>query len=229
MKKILFPAFIITGLISASAQNCVHTLPSTVLMKKTDGQQIQFGDAIWVCEGLTFEIVGENTTAYIEKNCDITVTGDNQSAVYMKAPGSLTIDGDNCFFTVDSAVVVVDNGSGNTIDICLISDEPLEFLYDNAPTDTGCIDTSTVGLRAIQPLEALTLYPNPVTDYLNYSLPMNSVTVLARISTVSGQLLNEVVLTKSTGNIDMSSYVSGLYNIEFVSNGQRKSRLVSVK
>lgn len=228
MKKLLLLTSALVIGVLAVAQ-CVHTLPSTVLVKKTDGQHIGTGDILWICEGRAIEINGESTVAYIEKDGDIWITGDNQTAIYMKAPGALLIDGDNGIFEVDSGVAVTDNGSNNNITICNQSVQTMKFDYQNVTSVTDCIDTTKVGLETVKKPSDVTLYPNPASDILNVTFRQNGGPATYQIYSMSGQVIQTGVLEINPGKIDVSALDKGLYFIEFGNKSGKLSKRFSVE
>jgi hypothetical protein len=230
MKKIVL--FTSASLLSIMVvAQCVHTLPSTVKPKLTNGSHLGTGDAIWICEGVTFDIIGESTTAYIEFDCDITITGDNQTNIFMKGPGDIIINGDNGVFELDSSVQYVDNGTGNTINICYQATQKQKFKYDNISGVTGCIDTSGSGTginHEIKPVE-ISVYPNPAHDVLNVELKNFSGTSTYAMYSISGQIVLNGSLGTGLDQIDVSSLEKGLYFIEITNVSGKLSKRISVE
>jgi len=229
MKKLLL--FISASLITtwAISQNCETTLPSTVKVKKVNGSHVQDADAIWICENLTFDIVGTDNTVYVEKGGTITITGNNQKTVFVKYPGSLIINSNNnLLFKVDSGVVVTDNGTGNTIDTCFAI-KPVIFKYDNITGIIDCIDTSTVGISAIHPKNNIKLYPNPVVSVLNIDIPLDAGFSKYKIYSMSGKVVLTGELIEGTSQIDMTSAKKGLYFIEIENSYGKVSKRISVE
>lgn len=231
MKKLILFASASLLAVMVVAQGCVHTLPSTVKPKLSDGSHLGTGDAIWICEGVTFEIVGENTTAYIEYDCDITVTGDNQTNIYMKGPGDIIINSDNGNYELDSSVAYVNNGTGNTINICYQATQKQKFKYDNISGVTGCIDTSGSGTGIAHEIKSveLSVYPNPAKDVLNVEL--RNVTGQSNyvIYSISGQVVLNGSLGAGLEQVDVSSLEKGLYFIEISNASGKLSKRISVE
>jgi hypothetical protein len=71
------------------------------------------------------------------------------------------------------------------------------------------------------------VYPNPAKDNFYISLDNNSFgSVLLRIHSSNGLLIDERVITSGETEIDVSSYENGLYLIELIENNRRFSKRV---
>ncbi len=72
----------------------------------------------------------------------------------------------------------------------------------------------------------LLVYPNPVTDILNYSFILDeSASVIIRIANVSGQVVYQIPATglsagKYYYSVDISAWSSGVYILQYISNGK---------
>lgn len=227
MKKIILFSSVFALSLTLAAQNCIQTLPSTVIPKKTNGSQLQAGDAIWICENITFDVTIGPNVVYVEKGGNITISG-NDVTVYMKSPGTLTITGDDGFYTVDSSVTVIDNGSNSTVDLCLSAD-PITFDYSLITGVTDCIDTGTVGITRPKVVHEIQLFPNPVKNVLNVNIPGKVGPSVFRVYSISGNVVLEGVIASSFQQIDMTGLDRGLYFIEIQNESGKISKRLSLE
>ncbi|TLX70329.1 carbohydrate-binding protein [Labilibacter sediminis] len=75
-------------------------------------------------------------------------------------------------------------------------------------------------------LENVTIYPNPVTDYLNMNLPVND--CMIRIYDIRGRLVDELQSNSSSLKYNMGFMPQGIYIVE-VSSGNLKRNIKVVK
>jgi len=232
MKKILLfisASFIVLGV---SAQNCETTLPASVLVRTMDGDHQGSGDALWLCEGLTFEIKGQSNTVYMEKDGDLTITGNDQNTVYVKFPGSITINGNGMgTYILDSGVVVSGSAMGSANITTCGSPNHVKYNYDNVPATPGCIDTSssTVGISRAAVIENVKLYPNPASSNLNIEIGEESINSDYKIYSVSGKVILTGRLYDFNNIIDVSNLDKGLYFIEIENSTGKISKRISIE
>ena len=68
----------------------------------------------------------------------------------------------------------------------------------------------------------ITLYPNPISQYLQYELPENYLgkTVLFEVVDVQGRKLKSIKQNSLSGEIDLSNLNSGLYFVKIITNNK---------
>jgi hypothetical protein len=82
----------------------------------------------------------------------------------------------------------------------------------------GCSNTSVnfdytgTGIDNILAQNGISIYPNPVNDFLHIQL---RVATKVFVYDISGKLVQSIILPSGAGNIDMQDFVTGLYLIRF--------------
>lgn len=82
---------------------------------------------------------------------------------------------------------------------------------------------SPVGLETDEWQEKIAVWPSPVIDYLNISIPQSSSFSPAHICfySLTGVLVKQISLLKSPSAYNVSSFAPGIYNIRFTdANGK---------
>ncbi len=69
---------------------------------------------------------------------------------------------------------------------------------------------------------SITIYPNPVTDFLNVSVAKKEGNVISEIFSLSGQVIQKSTLAY-TNTIDVSRFAKGVCFIRFHSNGNTET------
>jgi len=72
-----------------------------------------------------------------------------------------------------------------------------------------------------KPIQELNLYPNPVTDLLNYSLPEKPVGGKLRIITIDGKIQLQKMILNKKGSIDVGFLENGMYQLIINTSNQQ--------
>lgn len=72
-----------------------------------------------------------------------------------------------------------------------------------------------VGIETNEWQEKTVIWPSPVSDYLNVSMPPYSSVVYIHIYSLNGVLVKQFNLLKSPSTYNVSSLTSGIYSIKF--------------
>ncbi len=231
MKKILLflsASFIVLG---AYSQNCETTPPSSVKVRTSDGDHVGSGDALWICENVTFEIVGQSNTVYAESGTSITITGNDQNTIYVKGPSTLTINGNGAgTYIVDDDVTVNGSAAGSASITTCMDPDSVVYNYDNVPATPGCIDTTnTVGINKRIQKEEVKIYPNPASTVINVELSAELVNSEYRIYSISGKIVLQGRLDNNNTQLDITSLEKGLYFVEIENSLGKVSKRISVE
>lgn len=92
-------------------------------------------------------------------------------------------------------------------------------------TQSSCTPVSFVGINESSIENEFEMYPNPVSSILNVNIKENSSGII-RIHTAEGLLVLEDTFETSSIKIDVSSFSSGIYYIEVISEGKQTTKKV---
>lgn len=90
-----------------------------------------------------------------------------------------------------------------------------------ATTSTGSF--KVLGLAKENQLE-FTVYPNPVSEYLNIQLPTGTTKASINVFDMSGKLIRNSVISVGNTKVDVSDLTSGVYVLKLDSEGKLGSR-----
>ncbi len=116
-----------------------------------------------------------------------------------------------------------DNPSGQVIDYCVYTSHPDFRLDADASNDSYCTDFLVNGKETIEPQNAIYIYPNPTSDYLNFQLrtarPVQEATF--RIMDAQGRVLREFKSShlQDTFIVPLDGWAAGVYFLEASENG----------
>lgn len=111
--------------------------------------------------------------------------------------GSMAVMNDGRIMLIGTVVI----SSAVNEDVCLVRLRPV---------------TSLTGIETIDTEQALLVYPNPSTDYLNIQIDHTSTII---ISDITGRTIVTAELTIGNNSIDIHSFTNGIYFIKNISTG----------
>ncbi len=141
-------------------------------------------------------------------------------------------------WTTPDALSLSANGTG----VLLVHVDPDNTTYGSAhyryyigrtvdnPLDSVdlIINTTQLGVKVIKTSPSLSVYPNPVTDYLSVSLSTGSTDNYVTISDVLGKVVYEEKITASK-KINTEEFKNGVYVVSLTSNGTTYTKRIVVK
>ena len=100
--------------------------------------------------------------------------------------------------------------------------------YINSPDGNDSCHYSKITGIIENEQDAVKVYPNPASDFLNIETPFSGTIVNAGIYTIQGQLLKEIAFTTQKTELDIRKLNSGLYFLQ-IKAGNRKTMYRFIK
>jgi hypothetical protein len=119
--------------------------------------------------------------------------------------------------------LVAGDPAGMTLEVCAWASQPNLSFDADASNDDFCTDFLVNGKETIKPQNAIYIYPNPTTDYLNFQLrtarPVQEATF--RILDVQGRVLREFQSNhlQDTFIVPVEGWAAGVYFLEASEKG----------
>ena len=219
MNKLIsfFSFLLITTFVLAQ---CHFPIPSSAVPIKSSAI-ITIEDTSWICEGLDISVNRVYNTLYVEKNCTTNVSADF-CLLYVRGPGVVGLYGDSITLIYAANVQVLDNGTGNTINVC---SAPITFDYTNAPGN-GCVMPPS-GIENNMNLFSIHIHPNPAKDLIYIENEQYLQLIEYQIYNIEGKLSQSGSFSKDNDQIDVSSQPKGVYFIRILtSKGTNVNRML---
>ncbi|TYB75403.1 T9SS type A sorting domain-containing protein [Bizionia algoritergicola] len=78
----------------------------------------------------------------------------------------------------------------------------------------GATNDATLSVEELVESESVKIYPNPVTDFVNISIPDNNENIRVTIYSATGKQVGNYTMNNALRNLDLSHLSSGMYLVQ---------------
>jgi len=100
------------------SQECKPIVSSNSEVILTNTQRVDTNRFYWVCSGVSFTLIGDTNTLYVEENAIVEIQGDSNH-IFQKGNGSIKITGEYNLLEYDTSTSVIWNGTWGGFVYCV--------------------------------------------------------------------------------------------------------------